>query len=95
MNIKYKIYMYKTVKNKNGIFKNIGINVESEDSSVSIPFNTQLEESEFLNKSADECLDYVFNKESSSFTRIVNKVKEESSSIEGMYYIPTFNNDGE
>lgn len=95
MNIKYKIYMYKTVTNKTGIFKNIGINVENEDSSVSIPFNTQLEESEFLNKSADECLDYVFSKESSSFARIVNKVKEESSSIEGMYYIPTFNNSDE
>lgn len=95
MSVKYKIYAYKTITNENGIFKKVGINVENEDSSVIISFNTQLEESEFLNKSADECLDYVFNKESSSLARIVNKVKEESSSIEGMYYIPTFNNNDE
>lgn len=93
MNVKYKIYKYGTIKNKTGVFKKIGINVENEDSSVSIPFNIMLDENEFLNKSTEECLDYAFNKESSSLANIVNKVKDESQSVEGMYYIPTFKNE--
>ena len=90
MNVKYKIYKYRTIKNNEGVFKKIGINVENEDSSVSIPFRILLEESEFLNKSTEECLNYAFNKESSSLAEIIDKVKDESESIEGMYYIPTF-----
>jgi hypothetical protein len=87
-NIKFKIIRYSDHKLGETPAKIVGFNlVHVDDESISAYHETVLTGSQFIGKTAEECIDKAFSTLSSSMAITVNKLLTEQSVI-GSYYIP-------